>query len=720
MEEAKTILKRVFGYDQFRPGQERIIEHIMARKDALVLMPTGGGKSICFQVPALLFEGMALVISPLISLMKDQVESLIANGVEAGYINSSQSEADKNEVLYKAREQKLKLLYVSPETLVAGINTWLHELHFSMVAVDEAHCVSMWGHDFRPEYTMIKDLRAQWNDIPFVALTATADKITRKDIVQHLGLKAPELFSASFDRPNLSLEVMGNVSKKDKTKEIVGFIKSRPGDSGIIYCLSRKETEEWATILQNNGVNAKHYHAGLNPDERAKVQEDFVRDDIPVICATIAFGMGIDKSNVRWVIHTNLPKNMEGYYQEIGRAGRDGMLSVTRLYYNYRDVILLKDFASQSEQQEILLEKLNRMLQYAEASTCRRRILLAYFAESLAENCGNCDVCKNPPVYLDGTILAQKALSAIKRTQEKVTANVLIDILRGAKNAAIYNGNFHQLKTYGIGSDLNWNTWSHHLTEMKNIGLVEIAYDDHMHLKVTDYGSKVLFEGEKVQLTAPKTDFPKQEPKTKTKATPTPLSDQEVLFNKLKMLRRKLAVGQNIPPYLIFNDATLHEMTLELPRNNDDFLAVSGVGIQKLENYGRDFIELIQAHLSESKSKRTTYEETLILLQSGKTPDEIAALREIHVTTIYSHIAKLFSEGYPIEIEHYVSAEELEKISAVLPSLEDPLLLKPLFDALNGEIDYGKIRLAMAYFDSRKAKPTVPSAEDSLDFQTLF
>lgn len=702
MEEAKIILKRVFGYDQFRPDQEKIISHITAKKDALVLMPTGGGKSICFQIPALQFEGVALVISPLISLMKDQVESLIANGVEAGYINSSQSETNKNEILLKARENKLKLLYISPETLVTGMNTWLNELNLSMVAVDEAHCVSMWGHDFRPEYTMIKDLRSRLRNIPFVALTATADKITRKDIVLHLGLIEPELFSTSFDRPNLSLEVMGNLPKKQKIAEIVDFIRRRPDDSGIIYCLSRKETEEWATVLRNNGVSARHYHAGLDSEERATVQEDFVRDDIPVICATIAFGMGIDKSNVRWIIHTNLPKNMEGYYQEIGRAGRDGMPSVTRLYYNYKDVVMLSDFASQGEQQEILTEKLNRMLQYAEASSCRRRILLAYFGESLAENCGNCDVCKNPPVYLDGTILAQKALSAIKRAQEKATSSLLIDILRGAKTSAIYNGGYHLLKTYGIGSDLNWNTWSHHIIEMKNMGLVEVAYDDHMHLKITEYGNRVLFENEKVQLTALKMDFAKTGEKTKTKAEPIPLSEQEILFNKLKLLRRKLAVEHNVPPYVIFNDATLHEMTLILPKNADDFLSISGVGIQKLESYGRDFMELIKTHEDENRTKLSTYEQTLVLLTEGKSLDAIAAARKMQITTVYSHLAKLYTDGYPIEIDHHVSAEEIQMIREVLPSIENTSLLKPIHEALNGTIEYGKIRLALAVLESEK------------------
>ena len=699
MKEAKILLKSIFGYDKFRPGQEKIISHILEKKDALVLMPTGGGKSICFQIPALCFDGVALVISPLISLMKDQVENLLANGIKAGYINSSQSEQERQETLSLARKHELKLLYVSPETLVTGMNTWLSELVLSMVAVDEAHCVSMWGHDFRPEYTMIRELRARFRNIPFVALTATADKITRKDIILHLGLHAPALFSASFDRPNLSLEVMGNLPKKEKIREITDFLTARSGEPGIIYCLSRKETEEWADILRKNGIGARHYHAGLSSDERAAVQEAFVRDDVPVICATIAFGMGIDKSNVRWVIHTNLPKNMEGYYQEIGRAGRDGMPAVTRLYYNYKDVVMLAEFATQSEQHEILQEKLNRMLQYAEASSCRRRILLAYFGETLEGACGNCDICRNPPAYVDGTILAQKALSAIKRTQEKVTANLLIDILRGAKTSVIYNHNYHELKTYGAGSDLSWHTWSHHLTEMKNMGLVEVAYDEHMHLKVTDYGQKVLFDNEKVRLTSYQPNKEKQEKKPKTE--PVPLTGQEILLNKLKLLRRKLAVENNVPPYVVFNDASLHEMTLALPKTDGDFLAIPGVGLQKLENYGSVFLELIRVHIEEQQPRFTTYEQTLVLLNEGKTPEEIALKRNMHVTTVYSHLAKLFNEGYPIETSRYISPDELRMIREVLPDVEVSNQLKPIFEALNGSVDYGKIRLGLALLEAQ-------------------
>jgi ATP-dependent DNA helicase RecQ len=710
MKEAHQLLKKVFGYDSFRPYQEEIIEHVLAKKDAMVLMPTGGGKSICFQIPALMSEDVTLVISPLISLMKDQVESLLANGVSAGYINSSQSEAQKNEILMKARSKELKILYISPETLASGVQTWLRDFKFSLVAIDEAHCVSMWGHDFRPEYKMIQEIRRIDPTIPFIALTATADKITKKDIVTNLGLKDPRLFTSSFDRPNLSLEVMGNIPKKEKQQDIIQFIKVQGDKSGIIYSLSRKETEEWALALRAAGINAEYYHAGLSPDERSQVQEDFVKDEVPVICATVAFGMGIDKSNVRWVIHTNLPKNMEGYYQEIGRAGRDGMPSVTRLYYNYRDVVLLTDFAKDSSQSELLVEKLDRMLQYAEASTCRRRILLAYFGESLQENCGNCDVCKNPPAYLDGTVLSQKALSCIKRANEKVTMHVLIDILRGAKNAAVFNGNYQELKTYGIGADMSWNMWSHHLIEMKNIGLFEVAYDQNMSLKVTDFGNDVLFKGTQIQLTAQKIREAKKEKaargekSTQTPVTPTELTKQEILFDRLKMLRRKIAVEKNVPPYVIFNDNTLHEMTVELPRTDSDFLGISGVGTQKLESYGFQFMDVIKTHLEENRPKISTYEETLILLKQDLSLEDIAEQRNMQVTTIYSHLAKLFSEGYPIDIHKYVSKDEIKRIREIVQGMEDTSALKPIYEALNGEIHYGQIRLVLSVIESENVE----------------
>jgi ATP-dependent DNA helicase RecQ len=698
MQTIHTILKTNFGYDSFRSQQEEIIQTILQKKDTLVLMPTGGGKSICFQVPALYFEKTTLVISPLISLMKDQVESLKANGIQASFINSSLKDSERRSIIADARLGKIKLLYVSPENLIAGINTWLNEIEIDLIAVDEAHCVSMWGHDFRPEYTMIKELKKKFSSVPIVALTATADKTTRNDIIQQLNLENPVIFSSSFDRPNLSLEVMGNKSKKEKTKEIIDFIRSRPDESGIIYCLSRKETESWSQILNEYGIQNRFYHAGIENEERAFIQEEFVKDNTPIICATIAFGMGIDKSNVRWIIHTNLPKNMEGYYQEIGRAGRDSMPSITRLYFSYRDVVLLSDFANQSEKKEVLVEKLNRMIQYAESSSCRRRMLLAYFGETISENCGNCDICKNPPEYTDGTLLAQKALSAIKRTDEKISQNTLIEILRGSKTAAIFNENYHQIKTYGIGADISFKEWQHAITEFKNLGLIDIAYDDHMRLKITEFGNLILFDKKTIHISKYEIKEQHSQKKSTKKETfvPEPLSAQENIFNKLKLLRRKIAVELNLPPYIVFHDSTLHEISLKLPKSESEFLEINGVSALKLEKYGSEFIALVNTFLEDNRPKLNTFEETFVLLKQDKSIAEIAEIRKLHETTIFSHLAKLVSDGYSFEVNKYISQEEVNRITQISNKIEHNNQLKPIFEALNEEIEYGKIRLALA------------------------
>ncbi|MBI1837918.1 MAG: DNA helicase RecQ [Flavobacteriia bacterium] len=696
---AKEILKSIFGYDSFRDQQEKIIENILAKKDTIVLMPTGGGKSVCFQIPALILENLTIVISPLISLMKDQVDALKSNGVAAAFYNSSMSEIEKKVIQEKAEKNELKLLYLSPETLLQLSNSWFYSLKISLVAIDEAHCVSMWGHDFRPEYTQIKILRNQLIDIPFVALTATADRITRKDIATHLGLVDPITFLSSFNRPNLELNVKGNIPKQKKIDQILDFIESRSNQSGIIYCLSRKETEEWSQILKNNKINAHHYHAGLTSEERDKIQTDFINDDIGIICATIAFGMGIDKSNVRWVIHNNLPKNIEGYYQEIGRAGRDSLKSDTLLYYNYRDVKLLADFARESEHSQVLLEKLNRMLEYAEATTCRRKILLAYFSEELHENCGHCDVCKNPPQTIDGTILAQKALSAIARTNESIGNNTLIEILRGAKTADMYSKKYNELKTFGIGADLSVNEWLFFITQFKNIGLMEVAYDDSMHFKITPFGKKVLFNQLKISIANYKPKEKINNKKVKQPKFVESLSENELLFDRLKLLRRKIAVEENVPAYIVFSDATLQEMANEKPLTNNDFLAIQGVGMQKLNSYGEEFITLIKQFIANSTPKKTTYDETLELIQQGLSIDEIALIRKLSSTTIFSHIAKLYADGYPIKVQHYFDDEQVEKIKKVLPNFESTLQLKPIYEALNEEIEYGIIRLILTFLE---------------------
>ena len=700
--EAKKQLKAVFGYDQFRDQQEQIIDEILAKKDVIVLMPTGGGKSICFQIPALIFENLTVVISPLISLMKDQVDALKTNGVSAAFFNSSVNDQEKNQIIQDAKSGKLKLLYLSPETLLPAMNTWFNELKISLVAIDEAHCVSMWGHDFRPEYTQLKVLRTKLADVPFVALTATADKITRKDIETHLGLNSPTTFLSSFDRPNLNLEVRGNVPKQKKIDQVLDFIEARPGKSGIIYCLSRKETEEWAQILIDNGVKANYYHAGLTSDERDKIQTEFINDEIPVICATIAFGMGIDKSNVRWVIHNNLPKNIEGYYQEIGRAGRDSLKSDTLLYYNYRDVKLLADFARDSEHSTVLLEKLNRMLEYAEATTCRRKILLAYFSEVLPDNCGNCDVCRNPSATFNGTIIAQKALSAIKRAEEKAGNNTVIDILRGAKTTEMFSKGYNNLKTFGIGADLSVQQWLFYLTQLKNIGLIEIAYDDNMHLKISAFGEKVLFGKLSIQLAHFKEKEKEKTGKAKEKKQPSTLSPDELLFDRLKLLRRKIAVEDNVPAYVVFSDATLTQMAAEKPTTENAMLAIQGIGLQKFNTYGKDFIDLIKLFIKDSGPKTSTYDETYELVKKGIWVDDIAKMRNMAVATIYSHLAKLMQEGKPIDFKTYVSDDEFEKIKAVLPQFEDTNTLKPIFEALNGEIDYGIIRMTLTFLEMGK------------------
>jgi ATP-dependent DNA helicase RecQ len=491
MQHPNDILKNVFGYDSFRQNQLEIIEHALSGQDTLTIMPTGGGKSICFQIPALIFPHTTLVISPLIALMKDQVENLRANGVEVAYYNSSLEDSARSFIRERALAGELKMLYLSPETLINGLD-WIKRIPLSMIAVDEAHCVSMWGHDFRPEYQQIGELRKVFNEIPFVAFTATADKVTRKDITEKLSLKNQTTFISSFDRPNLSLSVRSQIPKKDKIKEVVQFIHDRPGEAGIIYCLSKKETESWSETLNDHGISARFYHAGMGSDERNAIQEGFINDHYQVICATIAFGMGIDKSNIRWVIHNNLPKNIEGYYQEIGRAGRDGMPADTILYYNYRDVVLLNDFVQDSDFKDVYHEKINRMLKYAEASSCRRKVLLAYFGEHLPEDCGNCDVCLDPPKFFDGTIIAQKALSAMIRTKEQLGVNLLINLLRGAKTMDILGNGLDKVKTYGAGAEYSFKEWQHFINQLINQGVIEIAYDDRMHLKATPLGHAIL------------------------------------------------------------------------------------------------------------------------------------------------------------------------------------------------------------------------------------
>ena len=582
-------LKKYFGYDTFRPLQEEVIRTLLAGKDCLVLMPTGGGKSICYQLPALLREGIAIVVSPLISLMKDQVETLCANGIAAGALNSSNDETE-NALLYRScMEGKLKLLYISPEKLIAEANYLLRDMPISLFAIDEAHCISQWGHDFRPEYAQMGFLHEMFPNIPIIALTATADKITREDIIRQLHLNQPKIFISSFDRPNLSLTVKRGYQQKEKNKAILDFIARHSGESGIIYCMSRNNTEKVAQMLQKHGLRAAVYHAGLAPKYRDEVQDDFINDRIQIVCATIAFGMGIDKSNVRWVIHYNLPKSIESFYQEIGRAGRDGMSSDTLLFYSLADLILLTKFATESGQQGINLEKLQRMQQYAEADVCRRRILLSYFGETTTEDCGNCDVCKNPPQRFDGTIIVQKALSAIARTDQQIGTGMLVDILRGNINAEIAEKGYQDLKTYGAGRDVPARDWQDYLLQMLQLGYFEIAYNENNHLKITESGRDVLFGRARAQLAVIRREetTTTKEKKRKTivpvRELPLelPYTKSTELFEALSELRRRLASHEGYPAYIVLSDKVLHQLSISRPTTLEEFGTISGIGEYK-------------------------------------------------------------------------------------------------------------------------------------------
>ena len=598
-------LKTYFGYDSFRPLQEDIIRHLMDRKDALVLMPTGGGKSICYQLPALLSEGTAVVVSPLISLMKDQVETLCANGIAAGALNSNNDETENASLRRACMEGKLKLLYISPEKLLAEANYLLRDIHISLFAIDEAHCISQWGHDFRPEYTQMGILHQLFPQVPIIALTATADKITREDIIKQLHLNQPRIFISSFDRPNLSLTVKRGYQQKEKSKAILDFIARHPGESGIIYCMSRSKTETVAQMLQKQGIKSAVYHAGLSPARRDEAQDDFINDRVQVVCATIAFGMGIDKSNVRWVIHYNLPKSIESFYQEIGRAGRDGMPSDTLLFYSLADLILLTKFATDSGQQSINLEKLQRMQQYAEADICRRRILLSYFGENTTCDCGNCDVCKNPPERFDGTIIVQKALSAIARSEQQIGTGILVDILRGNMSSEVTERGYHRLKTFGAGREVPARDWHDYLLQMLQLGYFEIAYNENNHLKITQSGTDVLFGRARALLVTIRREEAVQATRgRKRKATvPTkelplglPNTESGELFEALRTLRKRLADQEALPAYIVLSDKVLHLLSTSRPTTIEEFGNISGIGEYKKKKYGKEFVELIRKY----------------------------------------------------------------------------------------------------------------------------
>lgn len=698
-------LKRYFGYSSFRPLQSDIIQNTLNKKDSLVLMPTGGGKSICFQLPAIIQEGMCVVVSPLISLMKDQVDSLRSNGIESEFLNSSLDYEEQGIIERKCISGLIKILYVSPEKILSGgFMYFLKKLKINLFAIDEAHCISSWGHDFRPEYTKLSILKENFPDTPIMALTATADKLTRRDIIHQLNLDHPQMFVSSFDRPNISLTVLPG---QNRIKTITNFIMSRKNSSGIIYCLSRKSCESISQKLRDVGINARYYHAGLSSEERNEIQESFIKDKTDVICATIAFGMGINKPDVRWVIHYNLPKNLEGYYQEIGRAGRDNLKSEAVLFYTFSDIMNIKKMIEESGQKELQNAKLERMQQYAESMICRRKILINYFGEAFNENCNNCDVCQNPPSYIDGTVIAQKALSAVwwlAKSNKKVSQGILIDILKGAYKKEIIENEYNQIKTYGAGKELSYNEWQHYLTQILNLGFIDIAYDENYALKFTESSKKVLSGDIKVNLIDAKKYKTLIEENIK-KQSVKPKSVNDDLFEYLRELRKALADGENIPPYMVFGDATLEQMAKERPITENHMKRISGVGEKKFQMYGDTFInaifEFTKGQGTEGNIKNATYVQTYDLYKQSLSIEEIATKRDLSEATICSHLAYLYENNYDIDLYKFVELKEMNQIFNTVKKLGKDAKLKEIFDSLDGKINYNKIKFGIAYYNKK-------------------
>ncbi len=701
MQENKLkILKEVWGYSSFRSQQEEILDHVLEGKDALVIMPTGGGKSICFQLPALMFDGITVVISPLIALMNDQVSALRISGVEVVAIHSNLTNTEMRHQEEMLMKGKVKLLYVSPER--ANTKTFtvlLSRLKVSLFAIDEAHCVSVWGNDFRPDYVTLNLLRDAFPKVPFIALTATADSATQKDICEQLHLTSPKVFISSFERTNITTE---SRPAENRYKQIVEFLNKNSKDTGIIYCLSRKETERLSSKLQSVGYVCSHYHAGMTSEDRTKVQKDFQDDKYQFICATIAFGMGIDKSNIRWVIHYSMPKNLEGYYQEIGRAGRDGLPSKALLFYSWGDYSMLKRFIDDGEAngnfKTVQYAKLDRMWEYASANECRTNIVLNYFGEFKTEPCGHCDNCIAPPKGTDGTVLAQKALSAVMRTNESVGINLLIDVLRGSFRAEIRQNGYDKIKTFGVGKDVSYINWKIYITQMINQGLLKIDYTDGMKLKSTPLTHQVLFDGKKVKVV----DLTYiDEVKTKEPKVQRSLTVDEELMQKLKEWRTQIAREKQVPAYIIFSDKALHNIASVQPQNLAQLLEVEGIGKVKLELYGHDILTIVAS--AEDKKVTvdgdlgSTYYDTLNLYLNGKNAEEIASIRNLSLDTIMSHLSVMYLKTDKIDINDFVNESERDKIGIAWMVSGRKMELSVIAEHLLEPLSQHKLRMGLAY-----------------------
>jgi ATP-dependent DNA helicase RecQ len=706
-------LQKYFGYNEFRHQQEAIVQHVLNKKDVLALMPTGGGKSLCYQLPAVLLEGLTIVISPLIALMKDQVDSLNVNGIPAAFYNSSQTPDEQIRLTTKLKNNQIRLLYLAPERLFGNeskLISFLKSLPVSLIAIDEAHCISHWGHDFRPEYLALAGLKNEFPGIPVIALTATADKLTKKDILEKLNLKDPGIFISSFNRANITYNV---IPKKNSFNQLLSFLEKRKDDSGIIYCLSRKSTEELAADLKEEGFLAEAYHAGLDNAVKARSQEAFLRDDVKIIVATIAFGMGINKSNVRYVVHIDLPKNVEGYYQETGRAGRDGLPSDALLLYSYGDANKLQRFArieGNEEQSSIMLKKLDDMVKYCQLQTCRRQYLMQYFDEAFPADCGSCDICLSEYEKFDGTLIAQKALSAVVRLKERFGSTYVIDLLRGSKNEKMREEH-KLLKTYGIGADISKTDWQRYLRDLVALGYLKVSDDVYPVLKLTDKSDAVLKGQQKVEFAASQTIHEKQ---------PEAIPYEADLLNRLKTTRHNIAGKEDVPAYIILSDATLLEMATYLPQNREELRLISGFGDIKLTRYGEEFLQTINTYCSEwnlsskikhkipkrerkvkternnnaTRSSDTAF-DSFTLFRSGKTITEIAAERNLAVSTIEGHLSYYIYTG-AIDVLEIVNEEKIPLVKDAIESYGTEKLA-PIKEVLGEICSYGEIKAVIAW-----------------------
>lgn len=705
-DKALHILNSTFGYSEFRDQQQAIIEQLIDGKDAVVLMPTGGGKSLCYQIPAMARAGVGIIVSPLIALMQDQVAALKQLGVSAAFLNSTLDAASAREVEQQLLRGELDMLYVAPERLTTErFLNLLERAPIALFAIDEAHCVSQWGHDFRPEYIQLSILHERFPAIPRIALTATADAPTRKEIIQRLALENAGLFVSGFDRPNIRYSISQN--QGNAKEQLLRFIlNEHENEAGIVYCLSRKKVEQIAAWLSSKGLNALPYHAGLSAPIRQQHQSRFLSEDGVIIVATIAFGMGIDKPDVRFVAHLNLPKSIESYYQETGRAGRDGLPSDAWMMYGLQDVIMLKQMMETSDADEahkrVERHKLQSMLGFSELTTCRRQALLKYFDDHLEQPCGNCDTCLIPVETWDATVVAQKALSCVYKTNQRFGVTYLIDVLLGKDMARIKQFGHDQLSVYGIGKELDSKQWNSIYRQLIARNLLSVDVEGHGNLRLTEQCRPVLRGEETLHLRKES----KQIKLTQRgrKAYNTVKDTEKALWEALRTCRKTLADESNVPPYVIFHDATLMEMVERQPQNHDQFSRMSGVGEKKLEAYADEFLKVIRAHIdtiANPASSSDTVEETLSLLRSGMNAEAIAAHRNLKLTTIHTHLAKAIETG-EVELQQVIelSEKEIKAIqNAFLNFGDDDMKLKPIHEAFEGAYDYGLLQCIRASID---------------------